>query len=142
MSSLGRIPSRLVHGIPFKTNKYVRFCTTEPAEGEKDVRRDHQRAKKRRQGFTTLSDPAFEVKHVYGMIGITITMGLTQKTRMRKHWSTSPFDNYPLVMKCMGRDVFELLYCRFLHCSDANAPSRLRTDGSLNPDYDSKWHIR
>lgn len=61
---------------------------------------------------------------------------------MRKHWSTSEHDNYPLVRKCMPRDKFELRYSRFIHCSDANAPSRLLDDGTENPDYDSKWHIR
>lgn len=88
------------------------------------------------------TDGVFEERHIHGMIGISITMGLTRKVRMRKHWSRSPHDDYPLVRQCMPRDLFELLYCRFLHCSDPNAPERLLPDGEENPDYDSKWHIR
>ncbi|CAN0213023.1 unnamed protein product, partial [Ectocarpus sp. 12 AP-2014] len=132
-----------------KTNGYVEHCTTEPAKGEMDTRRKHQRDKKRTHGHVTLEDPAepdqgnpFEEENIYGMVGIMITMGLTKKTRMRKHWSTSAHDDYPLVRQCMTRDKFELLYCRFIHCSDANAPSRFLDDGEDNPEYDSKWHIR
>ena len=57
-----------------------------------------------------------------GMIGIVITMGLMRKVRMRKHWSRSIHDNFLLVRQCTPRDVFELLYCRFLHCSNPNIP--------------------
>lgn len=99
--------------------------------------------KSRTLGRVTLPEPAFERKHIYGMLGITITMGLTKKTRMRKHWSRSLHDDYPLVRACMPRDLFELLYCRFIHCSDGNAPPRLLDeDNTPNPDFDSKWHIR
>lgn len=99
--------------------------------------------KSRTLGRVTLPEPAFERKHIYGMLGITITMGLTKKTRMRKHWSRSLHDDYPLVRECMSRDLFELLYCRFIHCSDGNAPPRLLDeDNTPNPDFDSKWHIR
>ena len=104
------------------------LCTTEPAAGERDQRKPHQKQKSLTLGRTTLPSPAdgrggpFEVKHIYGMIGILVTMGLTKKTRMRKHWSMDVNDDYELVRKCMPRDFFELLYCRFLHFSDANAP--------------------
>ncbi|CAB1108340.1 unnamed protein product [Ectocarpus sp. CCAP 1310/34] len=92
--------------------------------------------------FVDKGDP-FNEDNIYGMVGLTITMGLTKKTRMRKRWSTSQRHDYPLVRNCMSRDKFELLYCcRFIHCSDANAPSRLLDDGEDDPDYDSKWHIR
>lgn len=98
--------------------------------------------KKRTLGHIELPDPAFEEKHIYGMIGICITMGLTKKTRMRKHWSRALCDDYPLVRKCMQREGFELLYCRFLHCSDGSAPKRVLPDGKDNPAFDSKHHIR
>lgn len=102
-----------------------------------------------RQRIEQNSDPAvegqgnpFEKEHIYGMVGVMITMGLTRKSRMRKHWSLSIRDNYPLVRQCMQRDLFELLYCRFLHCSDGSAPPRYLETGEENPDFDSKWHIR
>ncbi|CAB1115123.1 unnamed protein product [Ectocarpus sp. CCAP 1310/34] len=42
----------------------------------------------------------------------------------------------------ISRDLFEMLYCRFIHCSDGNAPPRLLDeDNTPNPDFDSKWHI-
>ncbi|CAB1109536.1 unnamed protein product [Ectocarpus sp. CCAP 1310/34] len=133
-----------------KTNAYVKHCTTAPPPGEEDKRKPHQMKKSATLGRVTLGERSeerntygmFEEQHIDGMIGIFITMGLTKKVRMRKHWSRSAHDNYPLVQKCMSRDVFELLYCRFLHCSDPNAPERLLPDGEENPDYDSKWHIR
>ncbi|CAB1104775.1 unnamed protein product [Ectocarpus sp. CCAP 1310/34] len=61
---------------------------------------------------------------------------------MRKHWSESAHDNYPMVQECMQRDLFELLYSRFLPCSDPNAPPRQLPTGEDNPEYDLKWHIR
>lgn len=131
-----------------QTNAYVKHCTTEPPPGEPDTRKEHQKAKSRTAGFKTLDVPEdgeegpFEERHIHGMVGIIITMGLTKKVRMRKQWGTSPHDNYPLVQECMQRDLFELLYSRFLHCSDPNAPSRSLPDGEDNPAYDSKWHIR
>ncbi|CAM9692425.1 unnamed protein product [Pylaiella littoralis] len=71
-------------------------------------------------------------------------MGFTNKLRMRKHWSASPLHNCPPLRECMQRDFFELLYCRFLHCSDGNAPPRWEDEGENipNPNFDSKWHIR
>lgn len=132
-----------------QTNAYVKHCTTEPQPGEEDTRRPHQVKKSRTLGQITLDDPEIEgqgqpflEQHIHGLVGILITMGLTKKSRMRKHWSTSEHDNYPLVRRCMQRDLFELLYCRFIHCSDPNAPPRLLPDGEDNPAYDSKWHIR
>ncbi|CAB1104017.1 unnamed protein product [Ectocarpus sp. CCAP 1310/34] len=126
-----------------KTNKYVNLCTTPSLPGAKDTRKAHQVEKTRTLGMVTLPEPAFERKHIYGMLGITITMGLTKKTRMRKHWSRSLHDDYPLVRECMSRDLFELLYCRFIHCSDGNAPPRWAgEDKTPNPEFDSKWHIR
>ncbi|CAB1112216.1 unnamed protein product [Ectocarpus sp. CCAP 1310/34] len=126
-----------------KTNKYVNLCTTPSLPGAKDTRKAHQLEKTRTLGMVTLPEPAFERKHIYGMLGITITMGLTKKTHMRKHWSRSLHDDYPLVRECMSRDLFELLYCRFIHCSDGNAPPRWAgEDKTPNPEFDSKWHIR
>eukprot|EP00752_Nemacystus_decipiens_P016861 g15093.t1 len=133
-----------------KTNAYVKHCTTDPKPGEEDKRKPHQMKKSATLGHVTLGERCvereiygmFEEHHIHGMIGIAITMGLTRKVRMRKHWSRSDHDNYPLVRDCMPRDLFELLYCRFLHCSDPNAPERLLPDGEENPAYDSKWHIR
>jgi len=133
-----------------QTNAYVKYCTTVPPPGEEDKRKPHQIKKSATLGRTTLGERSegsknygmFEERHIHGMIGISITMGLTRKVRMRKHWSRSIHDNYLLVRQCMPRDEFELLYCRFLHCSNPNAPERLLPDGEENPHYDSKWHIR
>ena len=125
-----------------QTNGYVDLCTTEPLEGEVDPRAPHQASKSGTLGGITLENPAFEDKHIYGMLGIMITMGLTKKDTMRKHWSLSVHDNYPLVRECMQRDMFELLYSRFVHCSDGNARKRELPNGEPNPEYDSKWHIR
>ena len=74
--------------------------------------------------------------HVYGVMGILITMGITQKRRMTDHWGVSLHDNYPLVRSCMPRDLFLLFYSRFLHMASA-APV-----GQDHPNYDSKHHIR
>lgn len=131
-----------------QTNAYDKHCNTEPPPRKPDTRKEHQKKKSRTAGFITLKDPAegetgpFEERHIHGMVGIMMAMGLTRKYRMRNHWGEGPHDNYPLVRACMQRDLFELLYCRFLHCSDPNAPPRLLPDGQENPDYDSKWHIR
>ncbi|CAM9312510.1 unnamed protein product, partial [Pylaiella littoralis] len=39
-----------------KTNRYVSLFTTEPKDGEPDLRKNHQKAKKRTCGYTTLGD--------------------------------------------------------------------------------------
>ncbi|CAN0055524.1 unnamed protein product [Pylaiella littoralis] len=144
-------PREAVELLADKTNGYVDLCTAEPLEGKSDTRRPHQIENARSLGRTTTTapDPAlpgqvpvFEEKHIYGMFGLLITMGLTVKSHMSAHWSTSPAHDYPLVRKCMQLDLFELLYCRFLHCSDGNAPPRLLPNGEDNPAFDSKWHIR
>lgn len=139
-------PRALTYSV--QTNAYVKHCTTEPPAGEPDTRKDHQKAKSATAGFKKLNVPvdceggAFEEGHIHGMVGIIISMGLTRKFRMRNHWGEGPHDNYPLVRQCMQRDLFELLYCRFLHWSDPNAPPRKLPDGEDNPAFDSKWHIR
>lgn len=143
-------PHNGMHATPFcrfrfsftQTNNYVNFCTTEPAKGEADLRAPHQAKKSRTLGKITLPDPAFEEKHIYGMLGLTITMRLTKTPRMGDHWSLDPFYNFPLVRRCMRRQMFELLYCRFIHCSDGRAPKRLLPSGQPNPAFDSTWHIR
>lgn len=76
------------------------------------------------------------------MIGILITLGVPPMTLMMKHWDSPPPRDYPTVRKCMPREFFELLYCRFIHCSDGNAPPRRLPNGEDNPEFDSKWHIR
>lgn len=80
---------------------------------------------------------AFERKHLYGVMGILITAGLTQKRRLSDHWGTEPYDDYKLVRACMTRDVFMLFYSRFFHM----APTIGKLDKD-HPDYDSKHHIR
>lgn len=125
-----------------QTNRDVDLCKTEPGEGEPDLRKDHRKAKKRSLGHIILRDPAFKDKHIHGMVGLMGTMGQTKKTRMRKHWSRAKCDDYPLVRMCMQRDLSELLYSRFLHCSDGSAPPRVLPNGDDNPAFDSKHYIR
>lgn len=81
---------------------------------------------------------------MYVMVGIMMTMGHTKKVRLRKHWSTAQCFNYPLVRKCIQRDLFELPPLPIhSHCSDGSAPPRVvLPNGEANPAFDSKHHIR
>ena len=52
----------------------------------------------------------FERKHLYGVLGICITTGITRKQRLADHWGLGPFDNYLLIRACMPYDLFMLFY--------------------------------
>lgn len=65
---------------------------------------------------------------LYGALGILLTMGFTRLPRMKDHWSTKPFFDFLLVRQCMPRDLFMLIYCRFLHL----APSGEGADDKLH----------
>ncbi|CAB1112373.1 unnamed protein product [Ectocarpus sp. CCAP 1310/34] len=52
---------------------------------------------------------AFERKHLYSVMGILITAGLTKKPRIIDHWAVGAHDNYPLVRACMPRDLHPVL---------------------------------
>ncbi|CAB1105275.1 unnamed protein product [Ectocarpus sp. CCAP 1310/34] len=80
---------------------------------------------------------AFERKHLYGVMGILITAGLTRKPRIIDHWGVGAHDNYPLARACMPRDLFIMFYDRFFHL--APPTGKLKKD---DPQYDSKHHIR
>ncbi|CAB1117574.1 unnamed protein product [Ectocarpus sp. CCAP 1310/34] len=111
---------------------------------------------------------AFERKHLYGVMGILITTGLTKKPRIIDHWGVEAHDNYPLFRACMPRDLFILFYGRFFHLAPPTAhdnnplvracmprdlfilfygrffhlappTGKLKKD---DPQYDSKHHIR
>ena len=75
---------------------------------------------------------AFEREHLYGVMGILIIAGITQKRRLSDHWGAGAHDNYPFVRARMPRNLFVLFYSRFFHM----AP----TIGKLNkddPDHDT-----
>ena len=57
----------------------------------------------------------FERMHLFGMIGILVAAGLTQKRRLADHWGTGFHYDYMLVRSCMPRDLFKLFYSRFFH---------------------------
>ena len=59
----------------------------------------------------------FERMHLFGMIGILMTAGLTQKRRLADHWGTGFHDDYILVRSCMPRDLFMLFYSRVFYLS-------------------------
>ncbi|CAB1097497.1 unnamed protein product [Ectocarpus sp. CCAP 1310/34] len=105
----------------------VNFCAD-----ESDPPLEHQeprhRAKKVTRGFQTVPyrdladgsrEYAFEHKHLYGVMGILITAGITQNRRITDHWGMELHDNYPLVRACMPRDLFVLFYGRFFHLAPA-----------------------
>ena len=79
----------------------------------------------------------FERMHLFGMIVILITAGLTQKRRLADHWGKGFHDDYILVRSSMPRDLFMLFYSRFFHMAPTTTP--LSKD---DPDYDSKHHCR
>ena len=127
-----------------QTNGYVDFCTN--TDNPSPLQQERHRKKKLTSGFSSVPSKTkpdgsivygFERMHLYGMIGILITAGLTQKSRLSEHWGTGPHDDYPLVRSCMPRDLFMLFYSRFFHMAPTITP--LHKD---DPDYDSKHHCR
>lgn len=44
-----------------------------------------------------------------------MTMGLTKLPAMVDHWRTDEHHDYPAIRRCMSRDLFGLIYGRFLH---------------------------
>eukprot|EP00904_Undaria_pinnatifida_P007340 jgi/Undpi1/3736/HiC_scaffold_16.g07105.m1 len=124
---------------PKKVTEYVGFCTT-----PSDRRQARHEAKTTTKGHCEVPKiivdgtevERFGRMHAYGVMGILITMGITQKRRMADHWGVSLHDNYPFVRSCMPRDLLLLFYSRFLHMASA-APV-----GQDHPKYDAKHHIR
>ncbi|CAB1112099.1 unnamed protein product [Ectocarpus sp. CCAP 1310/34] len=83
-----------------------------------DEQEDRHRKKKVVRGFQEVPskkmangsrENAFERKHLYGVMGILITAGLTKKPRIIDHWAVGAHDNYPLVRACMPRDLHPVL---------------------------------
>ncbi|CAN0075118.1 unnamed protein product [Sphacelaria rigidula] len=50
-------------------------------------------------------------------------MRFTRLPRTKDHWSTSPFFDLKLIRRCMPRDLFTLIYCRFLHLAPSGEGS-------------------
>ncbi|CAB1114376.1 unnamed protein product [Ectocarpus sp. CCAP 1310/34] len=86
---------------------------------------------------TVLTDPKSHRKHLNGVMGILISAGITQKRRLTDHLGVGDHDNYPLVRKCMPRDLFTLFYCRYFHMAPV-----IEALSKKHPEYDSKHHIR
>ena len=110
------------------------------------MQQPRHRKKKVTRGFSSVPSKekpdgtkvyGFERMHLFGMIGILITAGLTQKRRLADHWGTGLHDDHILVRSCIPRDLFMLLYSRFFHMAPTMTP--LSKD---DPDYDSKHHCR
>ena len=124
---------------PVQVTAYVGFCTTpsdrrQPRHEAKKTTKGHCQVPKGKVDGTEVD--GFDRTHVYGVLGILITMGITQKRRMTDHWGTSQHDNYPLIRTCMPRDLFLLFYSRFFHMASAAPVDK------GHEDYDSKHHIR
>lgn len=128
----------------FQTNKYVNFCAEET--NPSPLQQPRHRKKKPRTGLAEVPSEdrpdgskvyGFDRKHLYGVMGILVTAGITQKRRLTDHWGTGDHDNYPLVRKCMPRDLFTLFYCRFFHMAPV-----IEALPKTHPEYDSKHHIR
>ena len=126
-----------------QSNDYVAFCTE--VDNPHPQQQQRHRDKKVFKGHAEIPEVVlddgttarrFGAKHVYGMLDVLITMGITQKRRMANHWGTTAHDDYPLVRNCMSRDLFFLLYSRFLHVAPAVSVKR------GDPAFDSKHHIR
>lgn len=76
-----------------------------------------------------------------GVLGIVITMGVVKLPEMARHWDTQEYYDYVQVRRCMARDLFSLIYCRFFHMASSGAPKRLK-DGTQEDGYDALHHIR
>ncbi|CAN0423419.1 unnamed protein product, partial [Pylaiella littoralis] len=126
------------------TNSYANFCaeTTNPSPLQ-EVRHKKKKWMKGFQWIPTTENKDkknvadFQRHHLYGVIGILVTGGLTQKRRFTNHWGVSPDHDYSRVRECMPRDLFLLFYSRFFHI----APPTGKVD-KKDPNYDSKHHIR
>ena len=110
-----------------QTNNYVAFCT----ETENPSPLQQPRHRKVTRGFSSVPSKekpdgtkvyGFERMHLFGMIGILITAGLTQKRRLADHWGTEVHDDYILVWSCMPPDLFMLFYSRFFHMAPTTTP--------------------
>lgn len=110
------------------------------------LQQPRHRKKKLKKGFSWVPSKekpdgsvvyGFKRMHLFGMIGILITAGLTQKRRLGDHWGIGFHDDYIHVRSCMPRDLFMLFYSRFFHMAPTTTP--LSKD---DPDYDSKHHCR
>lgn len=106
----------------FQTNKYADFCA-ETADLS-SLQEDRCRAKKWKKGFANVPSKEssdgkkvadFQRRHLYGVIGILITSGLTQLPRITHRWGTAPDLDFVWVRECMPRDLFLLFYSRFFH---------------------------
>ncbi|CAB1114436.1 unnamed protein product [Ectocarpus sp. CCAP 1310/34] len=84
-----------------KTNKYVNFCAEET--NPSPLQQPRHRKKKTRTGLSYGSSEdrpdgskvyGFHRKHVYGVMGILISAGITQKRRLTDHWGVGDHDNY------------------------------------------------
>ncbi|CAB1098217.1 unnamed protein product [Ectocarpus sp. CCAP 1310/34] len=127
-----------------RTNKYVNLCAEET--NPSPLQQPRHRKKKTRTGLSYVSSEdrpdgskvyGFHRKHLYGVMGILISAGITQKRRLTDHWGVGDHANYPLVRKCMPRDLFTLFYCRFFHMAPV-----IEALSKTHPEYDSKHHIR
>ena len=127
----------------FQTNSYADFCAerTNPSPLQQQRHRD----KKWEKGFERVPSKirggkevaAFTRAHLYGVCGILITAGLTQKRELSDHWAIAPEHDYTRVRASMPRDLFMLFYSRFLHMAPV-----IGTVEKNDPTYDSKHHIR
>lgn len=122
-----------------QVTEYIDFCTT-----PSDRRQARHREKKTTKGHSEVTKievdgiqvDGFDRNHVYGLLGILLIMGITQKRRMAHHWGVSAYDNYPMIRSCMPRDLLFLFYSRFFHMASAAPVDK------QHPNYDAKHHIR
>lgn len=138
-------PPHLLLVMYVQTNANVAFCA-DPEPGEPDKRLDYHKEKKLRRGRIELPHPsqgvgAFESNTIHGMIGISMRLGLCRRPRFAMQWGLNEWDSCSPVRRCMQRDFFILLYCRFLHANLPGAPSRF-VNGEHNTEYDSLYHVR
>ena len=52
---------------------------------------------------------------IWGVFGILMHMGFCKMPRMKDHWCQHELANFPTVRACMTRELFSLVYSRFLH---------------------------
>lgn len=126
-----------------QTNKYADFFaeTNNPSPLQEQRHKD----KKWKKGWHTVPAEkkdgklvaAFTRQHLYGVMGIVMTSGLTQLRRQTDQWGTSPDLDFVWVRQCMPRDFFLLFYSRFFHM----APPIGEVDKN-DPSDDAKHHCR
>lgn len=78
---------------------------------------------------------------MYGILGIILAMGLVKLPEIVDHWDLDTFHDFVLVRGCLTRDMFRLIYGRFLHMAAGGAAKRDK-DGPFPSDWDALHHIR